>query len=342
MSASAAGVALRGADARRALTHEWDELAWANPRATVFQTSHWYAAWMEAVAEHERAEPLVLCVPASGRMRAGLALQISRDPVPTLRPLSWPWADYHEGVGSPFDDEAVEELAAALGELLAAERCPLVLDDVVGGGILERVARRLGAAESMSSHTAAVDLSNAARVAFILGRREHLLKSRRLGRLGPVACRHHVEPSEIERRMPAFVELHSRRWGARPDAVAAFDGAVIDAAFAAMVRRLAPRGLLLLTELTLSGRAVAMYFGFAYGRRYGGYRTAFDEELRRLSPGHLMLREMVADFAAAGFTELDLMRGAYAYKYDYADRAGRNLLFEVGAPGRAEEGGVAG
>ncbi len=320
---------LRGEDALQAFTHEWDQLARANPRATVFQTSGWYAAWVEAVAAHERAEPLILRVPAVGRMRAAVALQISQAPVATIRPLSWPWADYHEGVGNPFDREAIEALAGALRELVMEEQCPLVFDDVVPGGILEEVSSRLPTKQSESSHTAAIDLTDSAHTERVLNRREHVVKSRRLRRLGPVSCQHHSEPTEIMRRMDAFIELHSQRWAHRTDAVAPFNGGVIDDAFAAMVRHLAPRGLLLLTELLLCEKPIAMYFGFTYGCRYSGYRTAFDHELRRFSPGHLMLRQMMVDFTAYGFHELDLMRGAYAYKYDYTNRRLRNRRFEM-------------
>lgn len=323
------GGVLVGPEACEALTREWDDLARANPRATVFQTSGWYSAWLGNVAAHENAEPLVLRFPVDGTMRAAVALQISRDPEVTIRPLSWPWADYHDAVGSPFDGEAIEALAITLREFMTQERWSLVLDEVVPGGILERIADHLGAELSESSHTAAVDLTNLSHTNLVLGRREYVAKSRRLARLGRVACRHHGRREEVLRRIPAFIEMHQNRWANRSDAVAPFDGGVIDAAFVAMVDHLAPLGQLLLTELTLDERPIAMYFGFTYGRRYGGYRTVFDQEHKQLSPGHLMLRQMIVDFTAAGFRELDLMRGAYAYKYDYANLKNRNLRFAV-------------
>jgi CelD/BcsL family acetyltransferase involved in cellulose biosynthesis len=323
------GGVLRGREARDAFTPAWDELARANPRATVFQSSGWYTAWIEAVAAHELAEPLVLRVPSAGPVRAAVALQINQEAPAVLRPLTWPWADYQEAVGNPFDDEAIAALAGALRELMVETQCRLVLDDVVPAGLLERIAGHAQVTRTESSHTASIDLTDSAHLNVILGHREHILKARRMARLGAVECRHHHEEGAVLKRMPAFVEMHGRRWSQRGDAVAPFDGGVIDAAFASMVRHMAPHGSLLLTELTLGGRPVAMYFGFANGRHYGGYRTAFDEELKRLSPGHLMLRQMILDFTNAGFHELDLMRGAYAYKDDYANHKGHNLRIEA-------------
>jgi CelD/BcsL family acetyltransferase involved in cellulose biosynthesis len=322
--------ALRGQDAARAFTSEWDELAGANPRATVFQTGGWYLAWIEAVAAHEAAEPLVLRVPATGKARAAIALQVgSTGGRKLLRPLSYPWADYHEAVGSPSDGAAIESLARALAELMDEEGCPLVLDDVVPGGSCERMLTHLPASSSLSSHTCAVDLTDAAHVRGVLDSNEHATKLRRLERLGSVRCEHHVGAGAILRRLPNLVELHNEHWAGRADAVAPFDDAVIVSAFEAMTRHLAPRGLVVLTELLLGDEPIAMYFGFAYGRRYGAYRTAFGGAHRRLSPGHLMLRKMIVDFAAAGFRELDLMRGDYSYKHEYANRFRRNRRFEL-------------
>ncbi|HEX6717092.1 MAG TPA: hypothetical protein VF088_08265, partial [Pyrinomonadaceae bacterium] len=102
------GDVLVGDEACAALTHGWDELARANSSATIFQTSSWYKAWLAIVANHECAQPLILRYPATGPIRAGVALQINSE---TIRPLSAPWADYHDGVGNPFDFEAVESLA---------------------------------------------------------------------------------------------------------------------------------------------------------------------------------------------------------------------------------------
>jgi CelD/BcsL family acetyltransferase involved in cellulose biosynthesis len=323
------GAVLPVGDVGAILTHEWDELARANTSATIFQTSGWYRAWLATVAGHERAEPLVLRFPATGPIRAGLALQISLEPAVTIRPLSSPWADYHDAVGDPFDFEAIESLACTLQEFIEETGYPLVLDEVVPGGMLERIAGHLDVRRSESSATAAIDLTNSLHTAHVLSRKEHLAKSARLARLGRVACRHQSERTEVLRRLPAFIEMHTSRWSQRADAIAPFDGGVIDAAFAAMVDHVAPLGQLLLTELTLNGKPIAMYFGFAYNERYNGYRTAFDLAHRRLSPGHLMLRQMIVDFAVAGFRELNLMRGGYAYKYEYANLKSCNYRFEI-------------
>jgi CelD/BcsL family acetyltransferase involved in cellulose biosynthesis len=309
---------------------DWDLCAHANPHATVFQTTHWYKAWIRAVAEPEAAEPLILRVPDKGRLRAGIALQIGRvDGQPAITPLSWPWADYHDAVGDPADKQSLAALACALDDCADSHRCPVILDEIVPGGLVAEALGRLGISPGSAAKTESIVLTDEPHIAEILASREHNVKWRRLNRLGPIRCLHHETAADILHRLPLFIEMHKKQWAARADAVAPFDGGVVDAAFESMVRHLAPQRMLLLTELLLDARPIAMYFGFVYGRRYLAYRTAFDASLRRLSPGHAMLRQMIQDFRARGFEEIDLMRGAYAYKGLYANRHSRNLRTQL-------------
>jgi CelD/BcsL family acetyltransferase involved in cellulose biosynthesis len=321
--------ALSGDEVMMTLTPEWDALAAANPKAKVFQTSSWYLAWIESVAAHERASPILLRVPADGKVRAAVALQLSGGEVEALRPLSWPWADYHDGVGSLLDREAIEALSRGVRELVAAQGRPLLLEDVVPGGMWESIVAHLPVSTSASSHTSAIELTDAAHIEHVLNRKEHVVKSRRLQRLGCVRCQHHLDVRAVLERFPALVRLHQEHWSDNPDAVAPFDGGVIDSAFECIIRHMAPRGQLILTELLLNDETIAAYLGFVHGGWYGAYRTAFESSYHRLSPGHLMLRQMILDFQARGLRELDLMRGDYSYKQEYANRYGRNKRFDL-------------
>jgi CelD/BcsL family acetyltransferase involved in cellulose biosynthesis len=290
---------------------EWDALAARTP----FQTSGWYRAWLAGAAESEGAEPLLVRTP-----RAAVALQISdHDGERAIRPLGFPWADYHDAIGA--DDDA---LAASILQLKRELQLPLLLHDVLPEGILDRTMRRLGATLSDASPVGAIDLTNE-----IPPRREFARKERQLQRLDELHIVHHRDHDHIAPRLPLFIAMHRRQWAGRQDAVAPFDGGVVDNTFAMMVRFMAPAGAVVLTELLLGGEPIAMYFGFVRGSRYFGYRTCFSQEHRRWSPGQLMLRWMIRDFAAAGLTTLDLMRGAYAYKSEYVRAFRHNRRLEL-------------
>lgn len=69
---------------------------------TPFQTSGWWRAWIREASAAEGATPvLARALSADGRtLLAGL--QVHQDGgQATLRPLSWPWADYHEAASEP-------------------------------------------------------------------------------------------------------------------------------------------------------------------------------------------------------------------------------------------------
>ncbi|HET7232369.1 MAG TPA: GNAT family N-acetyltransferase [Longimicrobium sp.] len=325
---------LDGGAARAFLGAGWEALWAGSPAATTFQSAGWYRAWLAAVAPHEGAEPLVLRVP-----HAAVALQrcAGADGAPQLAPLSWPWADYHDAVAAGPADEAAAALGPALEALVQETGLPLLLDDVVPGGVLDRATRGDAFHRAPASPTGAIDLGDAAHVRAILSRPEHLLKRRRLERRGAVDCRHHTGRDEILHRMPDFIALHTRQWEGRADAVAPFGDGVVDGAFTAMVEELAPAGGVVLSELLLDGRPVAMYFGFRHRDWFGGYRTCYDPELFRLSPGHLLLHQMIADFAARGVRTLDLMRGSYAYKREYVPSFRHNLRISLAVPGASRQ-----
>ncbi len=329
MSTSIEAICLWGVEAANAFTPEWDELAARNPCATVFQTAGWYKAWLEVAADEEGVEPVVLCVSKDGILHMAVALQVHGASNRVIQPLSTPWADYHDAVGSPFDLEVQQALASAILRLMTDTGYSILCDDIAPNGILVKALRPFATIIEDSNLTASIDLTHQSHLEVILAHKEHRIKWRRLERQGEVHCRHHVRPDIIMERLPKFIALHRGQWEGRCDAVAPFDGHVIDQTFQAIVRHLAPRGQLLLTELSLEDQPIAMYFGFVYIGRYFGYRTTYDKTYWRLSPGHLMLKQMILDLAAAGFHDLDLMRGAYAYKREYCDKIRRNKCIQL-------------
>ena len=322
---------LTGERAAGAFGDEWDKVAFRNPYATVFQTSGWYRAWLESGAEI--VEPIVLEISDRGELTAGMALQISGlTDVLSIRALSTPWADYHEGIGQPDDADSQLALGEALLDLAKTRGLPVDIDDVVGDGFLARSLATCPGSLEPSTFVGAMTLTNAEHVERVLRRREHRVKWRRIRRQGAVRCRFHSETKAIRSRLPVFIDMHRRQWSDRKDVVAPFDGVVVDRAFDAMVRHLGPRGAVMLVELTLNDAPVAMYFGFVFRRTFAGYRTAYDLAFRRYSPGHLMLQHMILDLPQMGIDTLDFMRGDYTYKLGYVNRRGRNIRFLMGPP----------
>jgi CelD/BcsL family acetyltransferase involved in cellulose biosynthesis len=305
---------------------EWDSLARIS-RASIFQTSAWYQAWCETVAASEHVEPLVINIHRNDKLCAGLALQIRKtDNGERMEMLSTPWADYHHAIVNPRDDEAIHALRGVLTDLISKSSMALAFDELCVGSPLVRILIDIGLVCREGRAIEAIDLTDQDHVRSILERREYRMKERRIARLGLVSCAHHSDQQSILARLPVFIAMHRAQWKDRPDAIASFDGSVIDEAFRGFVRYLAPQNSIILTEFGVGQQCAAIYFGFRFEDWYGGYRTTFAQSLFKLSPGHLMLRRMIADFQIQGIKVFDLMRGDYAYKREYTNRHGHNLL----------------
>jgi CelD/BcsL family acetyltransferase involved in cellulose biosynthesis len=308
-------------------------LASGTAAPTPFQTAGWYRAWIREAAGSEGATPLLVTagLPGGRRVRVGLQVHVTESG-PVLRPLSWPWADYH--CASPDTGhkagEADQALAGAIDKVQRAEGARLDLPDVAADGTLHRAAIRLGARIRPGSPVVSIDLADSRRVSAIVNRGEIALKRRRLARLGQVTLTHQHEPTGRLALMPSFIAMHGAQWQAREDAVAPFDGGAVDRTFTALAA--APDTGVVLSELRLDSTPLAMYFGFVHRSRYWAYRTAFDQAYRRLSPGHLLLAGMITDFSSAGIRAFDLMRGDYAYKLNYASRVSANIHAQRDCP----------
>jgi CelD/BcsL family acetyltransferase involved in cellulose biosynthesis len=328
---------LSGADAGRAFNPAWDALARLCPQSTVFQSTGWYRGWIETVAAAEGATPIVVMLCEDG-VRAAIALQLARRGSETVvEALTTPWADYHDALA--VDHEAAARLVPAIIDVARANGAAVRLDELVPNGILARALTAAGVELTDSSPVAAIDMSDAGLLEGLFAGRTYRIKLRRLARLGSFTVSHYQSAEDILARMPEFIEMHRRQWSAQQNCVGGFDGGVVDRAFEAMVRHLAPSRSVVLTDLRFGDQSMAMDFGLRWGDVYGSYRTTFNQAFGHLSPGHLILRQMISDFKAEGVATFDLMRGAYAFKQRYTNRWQFNRRWTLPVPATASSPG---
>jgi CelD/BcsL family acetyltransferase involved in cellulose biosynthesis len=144
-------------------------------------------------------------------------------------------------------------------------------------------------------------------------------------------CDHWTRLDDVFARYGAFTEMHRQQWADDPEVVAPFDDQTVDFGFRAFVEQIAPLGGMVLSELTLDGTPLAMYFGFLRDRRFYAYRTCYRRDYFPYSPGHILLKSMIRDFRGRGLDTFDLMRGGYAYKHLYASTITNNVAYDVGS-----------
>ncbi|MEU1630762.1 GNAT family N-acetyltransferase [Streptomyces sp. NPDC020096] len=287
---------------------------------TPFQTRGWWRAWIREAADAEGATPVLVHMTCADRPTLVVGLQLHQDgSTAVLRPLSWPWADYHEvavvGDASPTGPEPdIGGLAEAIDRCQREFGARLELSNLIADGPLLRAVSELGAAPRPSEMVVRLDLTDPDVVQRVSERRDMRRKRRRIERLGTLRLTCADTSARVAARLPAFIDLHTQRWRDRPDAVAPFDGGMVDRTFAAVAAE--PSSAARLHELWLDETLLAGWFGFWHDRTYYAYRAAYNMGHGRDSPGHLLVAAMVTELAAQGTDTFDLTRGAYAYKLE--------------------------
>ena len=82
-----------------------------------------------------------------------------------------------------------------------------------------------------------------------------------------------------------------------------------------------PLGWLRLDLLEIGGTAVAATFGFQLDRSFYLYNSAYEPDFRRLSPGLVLVSELVKRAIDEGRERFDFLRGPERYKYQLGAEA---------------------
>jgi CelD/BcsL family acetyltransferase involved in cellulose biosynthesis len=303
--------------ALRVFDEDWDDLASRNPNFKPFQSSWWCKSWCQNVAETAGFTPVVAKA-IDGGLEVGCAFAVcEREGRVTANSLGVGWCDYYDAVG-PDCSEAVTLLARLLEKL--ASWHVIDLTDVFPNGLITRAASLLAVEPERSTPCYVIDTTDMWWVDKITSRRSHAIRRRRLERLGEVRMVNYTSADAIRERLPEFISIHRAAWDHNPDTFAPFGDGVTDRMFYSMADSGGAVGQVVLSSLQLDGRPLAMYFGLKSPSWYGSYRITYDVTRKKYSPGHLLLAQMIQDFAQDGCTEFDLMRGAHPYKLDYASQ----------------------
>ncbi len=156
-------------------------------------------------------------------------------------------------------------------------------------------------------------------------RHEIRRKVRRAEAVGEVRLDDSTEPLAD---LPAFIDLHQKRWGADglfPDT----EGGAHSRTFFRRLFELFPAGgPLSLAFLTVGGRRIAAGVSFQTADSLLYYNAGVDPEARDLSPGVLMVERYVRRALERGLARMDFLRGDEAYKYEWGaiDEPIRRLL----------------
>lgn len=145
-------------------------------------------------------------------------------------------------------------------------------------------------------------------------RHEIRRKVRRAQSAGEVALTVSADPlAELE----AFIDLHQRRWGEKGLFPHAEGGRQSRLFFRRLFECFGPDGPLKLTFLTVGGRRIGSAVHFETADTLYYYNAGIDPDARDLSPGVLMVHQLVGRALALGIRRFDFLRGDEPYKYEW-------------------------
>jgi CelD/BcsL family acetyltransferase involved in cellulose biosynthesis len=157
-------------------------------------------------------------------------------------------------------------------------------------------------------------------------------KRNRFFELGQSSQWQALDEQQIDRVLSAFLRQKAERFAgmgiADPFAVAGME---------AFLRQAARRGAIELHALELDGDIVSCYVGAVQGGHFSGMATSFAarDDLARMSPGEILLIDLIHALCLRGFTMFDLGVGEARYKATICDETQvlRDSLIPVSARG---------
>jgi CelD/BcsL family acetyltransferase involved in cellulose biosynthesis len=313
----------------------WSDLLALDPQRHVFATPEWNRTWWEEFSGgkglfilrmyHETAE--------RGAGPAGLAgivplYRKEEDGRKVLRFVGGiDLTDYLGPICSSSDREAVAQaLVGWLAEtsvewdIFDAHNMPVpfgfadyLVDWADRGGLdfsleQEETAAQLRLPTTWDAYLAGLDKKE---------RHELRRKRRRLARDHPDVHVRRATEESLERDLKVFVEMHRGTEGMkghfmRPD-IATF--------FERVAHEFMPLGWLRLDFLEVGERALASTFGFELNSSFYLYNSAYEPDLARLSPGLVLVSELVREAIKKEIGIFDFLRGPERYKYELGAEA---------------------
>lgn len=284
--------------------------------------------WIESAALHlvPKGRKLLFLALWRGDELAGWAAfthgfeRLQWIPTRTLRLLGYPLAD--QGcLGLPPDDAT---LAQALGDALRT--CPLRWDSVIlneipqpcrEGGLLTPLAQAARGAyyerHCSRAPRLALEGSDATRLAagYSSTLRTRLRRSRKkLAAAGSVSLdRRLATADDVTELLPLLKKIEDESWKGT-DGVGIFSTTERNAFFRALSQLLAERGWLDIALLKLNDQAISYRYGFRLHGTFFDYNLAYRPQFHHLSPGRILLDDIVRTSAELHLTAVDACRGS--------------------------------
>jgi CelD/BcsL family acetyltransferase involved in cellulose biosynthesis len=148
-------------------------------------------------------------------------------------------------------------------------------------------------------------------------RHELRRKRRRLGRDHPDGRYRTTTSDTLDADLKVFIDMHRGAEGMKGH----FMRSEIATFFERIARAFMPLEWLRMDFLEIADRAIASTFGFVLDDVFYLYNSAYEPDAARLSPGLMLVSELVKESIDKGLRQFDFLRGPERYKYQLGSQA---------------------
>ncbi|HEX9930516.1 MAG TPA: GNAT family N-acetyltransferase [Pyrinomonadaceae bacterium] len=132
--------------------------------------------------------------------------------------------------------------------------------------------------------------------------------------------------------MQTYFELEAKGWKGR-GGTAVTDDERVSKLHHDFARAVAAKNALFIYQLKLDQKTIAMSANIIYAKQAVHWKTSYDEEYSRYSPGNLLFREFLSGCIRKDLSEIDFLSPAAAYKKFWASGEREHAAFYVFQPG---------
>lgn len=299
------------------VSRDWTALVRADPTGTFFHTPAYLKLWWEEFGTGS----LLLAFAMEGREPIGAcAFEVVERKLTFLGGLDV--TDYMGPVARPGRERAVaKELVAAVARTPGWDGADLrgVAVDSPWFEALREAMESSGllAERSVGSVALVLELpgSYEGYLAALPARLRHEIrrKARRMEGEGEGPRLRSATPDSAAEDLDRFIDLHR----ASPEPKGRFMRPGMEMFFRRLAEAFLPRGALHLTYLEVEGRRAAGAIGFTFGNTFSLYNSAFDRDLAHLSPGMVLVADLIERAIQAGCGRFDMLTGDLAYKHRF-------------------------
>lgn len=310
----------------------WNHLVSQSETNTVFQTYEWFSSWCHVFGDKQA---LWLLLAFAGERLVGI-VPLARTGR-TIRFASERYADYCDVIAGA---QKANVLQAAL-TFLAGRRSAwskLSLHNLPGNSSTPALLKQLAPSTGLRLFVRGTVACPAAILDGTPETTEALLRKNSLNRpykffrrSGHLAFRNATEVNSALALLPQFFAQHVKRWR-RDRCSSLFLDHENCRFYNELVRRLLPRGWLVLSVVEYNREPIAFHFGFDYGDAFLWYKPSFDVRFERRSPGNVMLRFLIEQAIRREKKVFDFTVGDESFKKRYSNtvRCNTNILITAG------------